>query len=185
MTGLLLLTALTLPLAHADRPPAPAEVEVVPRVELTRYLGTWFEIGALPQFFQRGCFASTATYELRDDGDIRVVNTCRKGSLQGELSRAEGKAWVVDQTSNAKLKVQFQWPFSGDYWILELGEAYDYAVVGDPTRKYLWVLSREPWMAEEQYQAILGRMAAIGYDVGSVQRTVQPPAPGEVSDTKN
>jgi apolipoprotein D and lipocalin family protein len=171
------LLGLTPPSASAARLPDPAGMEVVPSVDLERYLGTWFEIATIPQFFQRGCHATTATYSLRDDGDIRVVNACRKDRLDGELSRAEGKAWVVDPQSNAKLKVQFQWPFSGDYWIIELGEEYDYAVVGHPNREYLWILHRQPWMEQSQYDGIVQRMTALGYDPGAIVPTEQPPRP--------
>jgi apolipoprotein D and lipocalin family protein len=174
LAGLLALASAP---AHAGRLPDPEGMEVVPSVDLQRYLGTWFEIATIPQFFQKGCHATTATYSLRDDGAIRVVNVCRKDSLQGELSRAEGKAWVVDTDSNAKLKVQFQWPFSGDYWIIELGEDYEYAVVGHPNREYLWILNRSPWMDQAQYDGIIQRVVALGYDPALVVPTAQPPRP--------
>ncbi len=175
--ALLLALALAVSSAHAERLPDPQGMAVVPKVDLERYLGTWFEIATIPQFFQRGCYASTATYSLRDDGDIRVVNVCRKGSLTGDLARAEGKAWVVDSESNAKLEIMFQWPFSDAYWIIELGEDYDYAVVGHPNREYLWVLSRSPWLEPAKYQGILERMAVLGYDLELIVPTVQPPRP--------
>jgi len=148
-------------------------MEVVPKVDLQRYLGTWYEIAAIPQRFQKGCTASVAEYSLRPDGDIKVLNSCRKGTVDGELSSAEGKAWVVDPATNARLKVSFFWPFSGDYWIIELGQDYEYAVVGHPNRKYLWVLSRTPVLDETLYQGILQRMTALGYDLSTVVRTPQ------------
>lgn len=157
-----------------DLPP----LETVEQVDLERYLGTWYEIAAIPQPFQEGCTATTATYSLRDDGDIDVVNRCNKGSPDGPEDVAEGQARVVDEDTNAKLEVNFFGPFWGDYWIIELGEDYEYAVVGHPTRDYLWILSREPTMPEERVQAIMGRLADRGYDTDRIDRTVQPGADG-------
>jgi apolipoprotein D and lipocalin family protein len=96
-------------------------LDVVDEVDLDRYLGRWYEIASFPQRFQRGCVASMATYTQRDDGRIGVVNECRDRSFDGELRRADGVAWVADEAgSRAKLKVQFFWPFRGDYWIIAL-----------------------------------------------------------------
>ena len=129
-----------MPLACAGHTPPLA---VVPQVELGRYMGTWYEIASYPTWFQKGCAGSTATYALRPDGAVDVLNRCRKG---GELDSAHGTAWAPDPSVPAKLKVRFFWPFSGDYWIIELGPEYEYAVVGHPSREYLWILSRTPRM---------------------------------------
>jgi apolipoprotein D and lipocalin family protein len=140
-------------------------LEVVPSVDLKRYIGTWYEIARYPNSFQKeDCVATTATYSFREDGKIRVLNTCRKGSPDGPKKSATGKAWVVDPVTNAKIKVQFFWPFSGDYWIIQLGDEYEYAVVGHPDRTYLWILSRTPTMAPELYARILARLNEQGYD---------------------
>lgn len=156
-----------------DLPP----LSVVPRLELRRYTGTWYEIARLPFSRQEGCHATTATYRVRDDGKIAVTNRCRGGSFDGEERLAEGTAWVVDPATNAKLKVRFFWPFSGDYWVIELGEAadgpYSHAVVGMPSRKYLWILSRTPKMDEALYRAIVKRAAAQGFETGKLIRTPQ------------
>jgi len=139
-------------------------LEVVPRVELDRYIGTWYEIARYPNRFQKDCFATTATYDLRDDGKISVINRCRKGSPDGAEKVARGRAWVVDPETNARIKVQFFWPFSGDYWIIQLGEQYEYAVVGHPDRTYLWILSRTPQMEPALYARVLERLREQGYD---------------------
>ena len=102
-------------------------------VDLTRYLGTWYEIASFPQRFQRGCTATKATYSLRADGDIDVVNQCRKGSPTGKEDVAKGRARVVDRVSDAKLEVSFFRPFWGDYWVIDLAPDYSYAVVGHPS----------------------------------------------------
>jgi apolipoprotein D and lipocalin family protein len=156
--------------AASDRRP----LEVVSSVDLDRYLGTWYEIASYPAWFQRDCTAVTAEYVLREDGLISVVNSCRKGSLDGKLKQSKGRAKVVDETTNAKLKVSFFGPFWGDYWIIDLDPDYQWAVVGVPNRKYLWILSRTPTMDEVLYQEIVGRLPAAGYDPTPLNRTPQP-----------
>ncbi|KAF0180733.1 MAG: outer membrane lipoprotein Blc [Nitrospirae bacterium] len=168
---LMVLTACTPPQKNIGVPP----LQVVSAVDLQRYAGTWYEIAHYPNSFQRGCVATTANYAALLTGKIRVVNTCRKERLDGDIISAEGKAWVVDPKTNAKLKVSFFWPFSGDYWIIELGENYDYAVVGHPDRKYLWILSRTPFMDSARYADILSRLQKThSYDTRKLVRTLQP-----------
>jgi apolipoprotein D and lipocalin family protein len=149
-------------------------LETVPHVDLDRYIGTWFEIASFPQSFQRSCTATTANYTIRPDGDIEVLNRCRKGSLDGKEDSAKGRARIVDRTTNAKLEVSFFRPFWGDYWIIDLGSNYEYAVVGHPSRDYLWILSRTPSMDASVYQAILAKLKAQGYEVERLNRTQQP-----------
>lgn len=141
-------------------------------VDLQRYLGKWYEIARYANRFQKNCFAATAFYSLRPDGDITVVNECRKGSVAGKQSRVRGKAWVVDKASFAKLKVQFFWPFSGDYWIIQLGENYEYAVVGEPRRRYLWILYRRSIMPDPLYREIRQRLQSQGYDPSMLLKTI-------------
>jgi len=149
-------------------------LETVKRVDLDRYLGRWYEIARYPNSFQDGCYGSKATYSFRDDGDISVLNECLEGSPEGELRQAHGKAWVVDEVTNAKLRVSFFWPFAGDYWIIELGDNYEYAVVGHPERKYLWILCREKKMDDNVYEGILDRLRTVhGYDTSRLMRTRQ------------
>lgn len=148
-------------------------LDVVDHVDLDRYLGKWYEISSFPQSFQKGCNCSSAEYFKTDKDYIRVLNTCRKGSTKGELSTADGKAFVVDTTTNAKLKVQFFWPFKGDYWIIDLASDYSYAVVGHPNREYLWILSRTPKMDNATYNSIIERVKAKGFDVNKLQITNQ------------
>lgn len=148
-------------------------LDVVSYVDLKRYTGTWYEIASYPTSFQRGCIGTKATYSLRDDGDIDVMNQCYKKGFDREITSARGKAWVVDKATNAKLKVRFLWPFWGSYWIIDLGKDYDYAVVGHPSRKYLWVLSRTPQMDDVLYYEILGRVTQQGYDTSKLVKTRQ------------
>jgi apolipoprotein D and lipocalin family protein len=150
------------------------ELTVVDSVDLERYLGTWYEIASYPAWFQRDCTAVTAEYSLRDDGLIEVVNSCRKGSLDGKLKQSTGRAKVVDATTNAKLKVSFFGPFWGDYWIIDLDPDYRWAVVGVPSRKYLWILSRTPVMDEQTYREVVTRLVESGYDASRLRPTSQP-----------
>ena len=153
-----------------------AHLEVVDALDLDRYAGRWYEIASFPQRFQKGCVATMATYTLRDDGRIRVDNECRDGSFDGEIRQAEGVAWLADPDgSPAKLKVQFFWPFRGDYWVIDLDDDYRHAVIGHPSRKYLWILSRERTMDPDVYAALLSRIEAQGYDLGQLEQTAQPP----------
>ena len=155
--------------SHSDLP----ELEVVDSVDLDRYLGKWYEIASYPAWFQKGCVASTAEYTKLPDGKIRVVNRCHKNRLDGPVKESVGKAEVVDDQTNAKLKVWFFWPFKGDYWIIDLDDDYQWAVVGEPKRKYLWILSRRPVIDKMLYQDILTRLAAKGYDHSKLRQTAQ------------
>lgn len=142
-------------------------------VDLNRYVGEWYEIARYPNSFQKGCVGSRATYSLREDGKINVLNECYDRSFSGKLRSAKGKAWVVDKETNARLKVSFFWPFAGDYWIIDLGQEYEYAVIGHPERNYLWILSRTPEMAEDLYLSILERLQEQDYDTTKLIKTEQ------------
>jgi apolipoprotein D and lipocalin family protein len=148
-------------------------LETVPSVDLQKYMGKWYEIAAFPQRFEKGCHCTTAEYEITDKGYVRVTNSCRLDSPQGKVKVARGKAFIVKDSNNAKLRVQFFWPFRGNYWIIDLAVDYSYAVVGDPSRKYLWILSRTPKMDEALYQDVVKRAAQKGFDTNKLQRTDQ------------
>jgi len=152
-------------------------MEVVDFVDLDRYIGTWYEIARYPHYFQEGCVATKAVYTQREDGKIDVLNQCRLEKLDGKEKSAKGKAWVVDKKTNAKLKVSFFWPFAGDYWIIELGENYEYAVVGHPERTYLWILSRTPAMDRGLYEELIIRIKNKGYDTEKLLITPQAEVP--------
>ena len=172
--GMLLLAVGTIwgakPVQAAD---GKAPLEVVPSVDLTRYAGKWYEIARLPNRFQRDCAGnSTATYTLRPDGKITVLNECRKAD--GRQKSAKGTARVADAGGpNTKLKVTFFWPFSGNYWIIDLDAEYRWAVVGEPRRDYLWILSREPQLDTALYEQIVERAKQRGFDTGKLLKTRQ------------
>jgi len=147
-----------------------AELQTVAHVDLNRYLGKWYDIASFPQRFQKGCSCTTAEYALKDNGTITVTNTCNK---EGKKKVATAKAKVVDKKTNAKLSVQFFWPFKGKYWIIDLADDYSYAVVGHPNREYLWILSRTKEMDKATYDGILARIKEKGFDLSKLQKTEQ------------
>jgi len=140
------------------------ELRTVAQVDLGRYVGQWYEIAAFPQSFQRDCTASTATYTPRADGTIDVLNRCRLKAIDGPEKLAQGRARVVS----------FFRPFWGDYWIIDLGADYEYAVVGHPSRDYLWILGRAPTMDAQVFAGIVSRLTAQGYETQRLVRTTQP-----------
>lgn len=144
--------------------------ETVAEVDLERYMGRWYEIASFPNWFQNDCYCTMAEYELKGD-HVSVRNSCRKGSPQGRLNRVTGKAYPVPGSNNSRLKVRFFWPFKGDYWVLALDDRYQYALVGHPSKNYLWILSRNPGMSEEVYQSLLEKAARHGYDVSKIRKT--------------
>ena len=161
-----------LPAVAAGEKPGP--LSTVTQVDLDRYLGKWYEIASYSAWFQKGCTGSTAEYTLLPDGRIRVINRCFKNSLAGPLKESTGKAEIVDPNTKARLKICFFWPFKGDYWIIDLDADYQWAVVGVPSRKYLWILSRTPTLDDAVYQGILNRLVSQSYDPSGLRLTPQP-----------
>ncbi len=167
-TMLLLIATSFLTAAFAQKVPT-----VVSTVDLNRYMGKWYEIARLPNYFERKLKCTSATYSKRDDGKITVLNECNYISDPAKTTSSKGVAWIPDKKSPAKLKVQFFWPFSGDYWIMYLDNDYRYVLVGDPDNKYLWILSREKKMDETTYNMLLQKAIDNGYDVKPIIRVEQ------------
>jgi len=142
-------------------------------VEIDRYLGRWYELYRYDAAFQKGCEAVSADYTRNADGSIRVVNRCRKNSVDGPEKSATGRAKIVDPVTNAKLKVSFFGPFYGDYWVLDRADDYQWAIVGEPSGRYLWVLSRDPRPSAADKAALRHRVEQMGYDWGMVRETMQ------------
>lgn len=142
------------------------------QVELTRYLGLWYEFARYENGFEKDCEAVTATYSLRDDGKIGVRNSCRKGGVDGAEKIANGKAKVVADSSGAKLKVSFFGPFYGDYWVLDHADDYSWSIVGEPSGRYLWILTRAAKPEPTQAAALIRRAKALGYDEQMIRLTL-------------
>jgi apolipoprotein D and lipocalin family protein len=146
-------------------------LQTVSHVDLKRYIGKWYEIYRLPNGFEDDdCKNVTATYEL-ENGKIIVINTCLKAN--GKIKIAKGQAEVVDKTTNSKLRVTFQRPFYGAYWILELDEDYKWAIVGDNEGKYLWILSRTPYISSELEKELLNKVERLGFDSKDLVKTLR------------
>jgi apolipoprotein D and lipocalin family protein len=147
--------------------------EPVKSVDLSRYAGRWFEQGRYDAFFQAGCEAVTAEYRPLPDGTLKVTNTCRSGSPAGELRSITGIAKVLEGTQNTKLKVSFFGPFFlGDYWILDHAADYSWAIVGEPSGQYLWLLTRSRRISVKQYRTMVDRAVQFGYDASRVRKTI-------------
>lgn len=153
-------------------------VRTVPSVDLQQYLGKWYEIASIPQSFQKDCVSNvTAEYAVAEKNRIKVLNSCETQS--GKFKIAEGRAKVVNTDSNAELKVTFVkiggwiFTFGGDYWVIGLGDKYDYAVVGHPSRKYAWILSRTPYLSETQLHQATKALTDNGYDLCQLKTTIQ------------
>lgn len=154
-----------LPLGACSNEP----LDVAPSVDLARFQGRWYEIAKLPRPTQANCKGTQAFYTLRDKG-LDVMNQCHLDTLDGELKQRSARAEVIE--GNAKLSIDVG-GFTGDYWILEVGEHYDYAVVGVPSRDYLWILSRTPKLDEKIYASLVQKAHDAKFDTARLERTEQ------------
>lgn len=149
------------------------EPVTVAEVDLTLYMGTWFEIARLPNSFERGLKCTTATYEFRDDGKVTVTNRGVNIEDPTKIDEAKGVAWRPDPSEPGKLKVRFFWPFSGDYWIIDLDPEYRYVLVGSPNHKYMWILARTRFISDEVYLGLLNKAQLNGFDLTNLIKVSQ------------
>jgi apolipoprotein D and lipocalin family protein len=159
--------------------PASEALETVAYVDVPRYLGTWYEIASFPEGPQAGCTGTTATYTLKPEGNINVLNKCYLGALDGQLIQIEGTASVADAETNAKLLVDFGFGSPGDYWVINLddgaaGALYAWAVVSNPDRSSLFILSRTPQMDKALVDSLLEDLELRGFDLSRLKYTPQP-----------
>jgi apolipoprotein D and lipocalin family protein len=151
----------------------PGQALAVTPISLDRYVGRWYEIARFPNNFEEGCAGVTAEYAALPDGKVSVVNTCHKDTPEGQARQSRGTARIVDAATKAKLKVTFFWPFEGDYWVLDRAEDYSWALVGEPSGRYLWMLARAPRISDDLKADLLGRLQARGYNTGALTWTAQ------------
>lgn len=175
MTRALFLAALLALAACGATRPGPETPATVERVDLERYLGLWHEVARLPQSFQDSrtlrCEETTAEYAAAGPGRITVVNSCVNGLDPARPRRdARGQAYVVEGSEGARLRVSFFWPFFGDYWVLGLHPDYRWALVGSPSRRSLWLLSRTPALEEAEVERALAIARREGFDLGPLIR---------------
>lgn len=161
--------------AQAQGPGSSASLQTIPRLDVQRYVGTWYELAKYPNRFQKQCVANTqARYSLLADGSLEVVNRCREAN--GKVSEAVGQARQVGGAESPQLKVRFApawlsflpmvW---GDYWVIDLDSEYQLAAVSEPTREYLWILSRQPKVDAVAYKNLLERLQAQGFDLRKIE----------------
>lgn len=145
---------------------------LVTQVDLNRYSGKWYVIASIPTRFDKNWTYITESYTLRKDGNIDIFTTYHKG---GEIKERSviSKGFPDSASRNVKWKVQFVWPFKADYLIEELTDQYTYVVIGHPKRKYLYIMNRSGNMGQIQYEEIVNRVAAKGYDTLRLQKTEQ------------
>jgi apolipoprotein D and lipocalin family protein len=157
-------------------------VKTISSLDVQRYLGTWYEIAKYPNWFQKKCVGNTkAVYSARADGTLKVLNSCK--TADGEVSEAEGTARQIGTKDSPKLEVRFApawlsfipmvW---GDYWVIDLDPQYQVAVVSDPRREYLWILSRTSQLDKKVYEDTLARIQAQQFDVRKLELTPQATA---------
>ena len=148
-------------------------LQVVSNIDLSKFQGVWYEIAHNPWFPENNCFAMIAHYKLIENNEIEVTNICRKHGFDGEISKITGKAWLLDPTIKAKWEVQFIWPFTLDYWVIDLEEHYNYAVIGEPDKENVWILSRKPVMEKSLLNKIIKKTKMKGYDLSNLILTPQ------------
>lgn len=166
-TSALICMVLLFTACSSKNPP----LQTVQKVDINRYLGTWYEIARYEHFFEKDCKNVSANYSMLDEQTIKVVNRCTN-MLTNEKKEAIGRAYATDDT-NSKLKVSFFRPFYGDYWVMILDENYDYVVVGTPSREYLWILARKPILDEKIKNEILQKLPNLGFDASKLIWTIQ------------
>jgi len=151
------------------------KIDVAETVNLDLYTGQWYEIASYPNHFQKGCRCTTSEYEMIPGSEaIRVINRCiRYKGKRSKVSVIRGKAVVINRSDYTKLKVQFLWPFWGDYIIIAVASDDSWALVGHPSQKYLRILSRESFMPTYTYDQILGLVKQKGYDPKKLLKTPQ------------
>lgn len=165
--GLLVLTVLSSPGCYDDTP-----LEVATTVDLGRFQGKWYEIAKLPRTTQADCTGTVASYRLEPNGDFDVESHCQLGRLDGPVKSMTATGKVPDPALPAKLALNFG-GFYGDYWILQVGQNYEFAVVGHPSREYLWILSRSPTLDPDRLGIALKRAREQKFAVERLEFTLQ------------
>ena len=145
------------------------ELETVKNVDLNKYAGTWYEIAKLPNKFEKNLSCISATYTLKENGKVNVLNQ-GFNTKKGTWKDISGTAWVPNSEFPGQLKVRFFWPFAGDYYIISLADDYSYALVGDPSRQYLWVLSRNQELDDTAYSNLMAIAKDKGFNIDAVEK---------------
>lgn len=144
----------------------------VAKVDLQQLSGKWYEVASLPRLSQAGCTGTTASYQVKSDAELLLLNECHEGSLDGPVKRFAARGIATDPSVPAKLSLDFGYAY-GDYWVIDAGPSYEYLVVGHPSRDYLWILSRDKTVPTATLAGILERARSKGFAVGALKYTAQ------------
>ena len=181
MKSIVLISLLTFSIFEMTSCKNNPELPVVKEVVLEKYTGKWYELMSFPQSFQKNCSCTEANYSIKKNGKVKVFNRCFNTKKQ-KWEDATGSASVIKGSDNAKLKVQFFWPFKGDYYIIALENDYSHVMVGAPNREYLWILSRTKTGNPEVIEKYKKRATELGFDISKFNITAQncsDPTPGK------
>ena len=154
----------------ATRPP---EMPTVEHVDLPRFMGDWYVIANIPTAIEKGAHNAVESYRLDDDGTIATTFTFRDGSFDGPEKAYHPRGFIRDRESNAVWGMQFVWPIKAEYLVVYLDEDYSKTVIGRSKRDYVWIMAREPRMADAEYREIIGYLLELGYDVSRIEKVPQ------------
>jgi len=153
----------------AARQPMPT----VDFVDLDRFMGDWFVIANIPTSIEEGAHNAVESYRLAGDGKIETTFTFREGGFDGKQKTYNPVGYIRDKQTNAEWGMQFIWPFRSDFRIVHLDDDYQVTIIGREKRDYVWIMARRPDLPEETYEALLDRVASLGYDRAKVLRVPQ------------
>ena len=148
-------------------------MKTVNYVDLEKYMGDWYVIANIPTFIEKNATNAIESYKLSSDGIIHTTFSFYEGSPEGEKKIYRPKGFVFNKETNAEWRMQFLWPFKMPFLIIELDEDYSYTVIGYPSKKYVWIMARDPQMEEKRYNLILDNLSKIGYDISLIQKVPQ------------
>ena len=148
-------------------------LRTVERVDLKRFMGTWYVIAAIPTFIETDAFNAVESYRLDADGTVDTTFTFRKGAFDGPLKAYNPRGFIVDTNSNATWGMQFIWPIKAEYLITHLNDDYGQTVIGRNKRDYVWIMARSPQIPEADYERIVAELATQGYDVTKLRKVPQ------------
>jgi len=149
------------------------EMKTVEYVDLQRFMGSWYVIANIPTFLEKDAYNAVETYELDDDGSIKTTFTFRKGGFDGKQKEYNPRGFVTDETSNALWGMRFIWPIKADYRIVYLDDNYSQTIIGRQKRDFIWIMARTPTISDADFDMLMQRSAALGYDVSKIERVPQ------------
>lgn len=152
-------------------------MKTVQNFKVEQFMGTWYEIARFPHSFERNLVGVTATYRLKPNGKVEVINQGYKNNLEGKVKRAKAFAKIPNPNEPGRLKVYFFWPFGADYLILDIAPDYQWALVGSSSPKFLWILHRAPQMDSELFSTIVNKARQLGYDIDRLEMVPQKETP--------